>query len=86
MAPPQRRGRTVTAFITLIALGAPVGMCGTGLLLQYLPARTAMLILAAAMAAVACYGLSRPELREARWPSAGGAGDAGVSSGAEAAA
>jgi hypothetical protein len=30
-----------------------------------------MLILAAAMAVVTAYGLSRPELRQARWPAAG---------------
>jgi hypothetical protein len=56
--------------MTLIALGMPVGVGGCGLLLQYLSAQTAMLILAAAMAAVTAYGLSRPELRHARWPEA----------------
>jgi MFS family permease len=67
-APPERRGRVVAAFMTLIALGMPAGLAGCGLLLQYLPAQTAMLTLAAAMAAVTAYGLSRPELRHARWP------------------
>jgi MFS family permease len=67
-APPERRGRVVTAFMTLIALGMPAGIAGCGLLLQYLPAQTAMLTLAAAMAAVTGYGLSRPELRRAVWP------------------
>jgi MFS family permease len=69
-APPERRGRVVAAVMTLIALGMPVGIAGCGLLLQYLPAQTAMLTLAAAMAAVTAYGLSRPELRHARWPEA----------------
>jgi predicted MFS family arabinose efflux permease len=67
-APPERRGRVVSAFMTLIALGMPAGVGGCGLLLQYLPAQTAMLVLAVAMAAVTGYGLSRPELRRAVWP------------------
>ena len=36
------------------------GLAGCGLLLQYLPAQTAMLTLAVAMAAVTAYGLSPP--------------------------
>ena len=56
--------------MTLIALGMPVGVGICGLLLQYLPAQIAMLTLAAAMAVVAAYGLSSPELRHARWPEA----------------
>lgn len=67
-APPERRGRVVAAFMTLIALGMPAGIGGAGLLLQYLPAQTAMLVLASAMAVVTGYGLSRPELRHAVWP------------------
>jgi MFS family permease len=69
-APPERRGRVVAAVMTLIALGMPVGIACCGLLLQYLPAQTAMLTLAAGMAVVTAYGLSRPELRRARWPEA----------------
>jgi hypothetical protein len=49
---------------------APAGIGGAGLLLQYLPAQTAMLVLASAMAVVTGYGLSRPELRRAVWPAA----------------
>jgi hypothetical protein len=67
-APPERRGRVVAALMTLIAVGMPAGIADCGLLLQYLPAQTAMLTLAAAMAVVTAYGLSRPELRHARWP------------------
>jgi hypothetical protein len=48
----------------------PVGIASCGLLLQYLPAQTAMLTLAAAIVVVTGYGLSRPELRHARWPEA----------------
>ena len=69
-ATPERRGRVVAAFMTLIALGMPVGIAGCGLLLQYLPAQIAMLTLAAAMAVVTAFGLSCSELRHARWPEA----------------
>jgi predicted MFS family arabinose efflux permease len=73
-APPGRRGRVVAASITLIALGMPIGVAGCGVLLQYLPAQAAMLTLAAGMAVTALYGLSRSELRHARWPQANQAG------------
>jgi predicted MFS family arabinose efflux permease len=69
-APPELRGRVVAAAMTLIALGMPVGIAGCGVLLQYLPAQTAMLTLAGAMAVVTAYGLFCPELRHARWPAA----------------
>ena len=69
-APPERRGRVVTAFMTPIALGMPAGIGGRGLLPQYLPAQIAMLVLASAMALVTGYGPSRPELRRAGWPTA----------------
>ena len=71
-APPERRGRVVAATMTLIALGMPIGIAGCGLLLQYLPAQIAMLVLAAAMAVVTAFGLSCSELRHARWPEAHG--------------
>lgn len=69
-APPERRGRVVAAFMTLIALGMPAGIGASGLLLQCLPASTAMLVLASGMAIVTGYGLSRRELRRAVWPAA----------------
>jgi MFS family permease len=67
-APPERRGRVVAALMVLIAVGMPAGVGGCGLLLQYLPAQVAMLVLAAAMAIATCYGLSSRALRDARWP------------------
>jgi MFS family permease len=67
-APPEQRGRVVAALMTLIGLGMPAGLAGCGLLLQYLPAQTAMLILAGAEAAGVAYALTRRELRQARWP------------------
>jgi MFS family permease len=67
-APPEQRGRVVAALMTLIGLGMPAGLAGCGLLLQYVPAQTAMLILAAVEATGVAYCLTRRELRQARWP------------------
>jgi MFS family permease len=67
-APPEQRGRTVAALMTLIGLGIPAGLAGCGLLLQYLPAQVAMLILAGTEAIGVAYGATRRELRRAEWP------------------
>jgi hypothetical protein len=54
--------------MTLFGLGMPVGFALAGLLLQFLPASTAMLILAGALVAgIICCG-ARRELWLARWP------------------
>ena len=67
-APAGERGRVVGAVMTLFALGMPVGFALVGLLLQFLPASTAMLILAGALGAgIICCG-ARRELWLARWP------------------
>ncbi|HEU5392690.1 MAG TPA: MFS transporter [Streptosporangiaceae bacterium] len=66
--PEEQRGRVAAAFMTLIALGVPVGLAGCGLLLQYLPAQVAMLTLAAILAAGVGYCAARPGLWQARWP------------------
>jgi MFS family permease len=66
--PPEQRGRTVAALMTLIGLGMPAGLAGCGLLLQYLPAQVAMLILAGTEAIGVAYGATRRELRRAQWP------------------
>jgi MFS transporter len=67
-APPEQRGRVVAALMTLIGLGTPAGLAGCGLLLQYLPAQTAMLTLAAVETAGVAYALTKREFRQARWP------------------
>ncbi|HXP22392.1 MAG TPA: hypothetical protein VN840_22335 [Streptosporangiaceae bacterium] len=67
-APSAVRGRMVGALMTLMSAGMPAGLAAGGLLLQYLPAQTTMLILAGALAAgVLCCG-AKPELWRARWP------------------
>jgi len=68
-APDSERGRVVGAVMTLMGLGMPVGLAAVGLLLQYLPAQAAMLILAGTLAAGVLYGATRRELWQARWPS-----------------
>ena len=67
-APAEQRGRVVAAFMTLIALGIPVGLAGCGLLLQYVPAQAAMLALAAILAAGVAYSATKRELWHAPWP------------------
>jgi hypothetical protein len=67
-APPEQRGRVIAALMTLIGLGVPTGLAGCGLLLQYLPGQTAMLILAGTEAAGVTYCATRRELWQAHWP------------------
>jgi MFS family permease len=66
--PDEQRGRVVAAGMMLISVGMPVGVAGTGLLLQWLPAQTAMLVLVAVLASGVLYGASKRELWRARWP------------------
>ena len=59
-APAGERGRVVGAVMTLFGLGMPVGFVLAGLLLQFLSASTAMLILAGAPGAgIICCGARR---------------------------
>jgi MFS family permease len=73
-APPEQRGRVVAALMTLIGLGVPAGLAGCGLLLQYLPAQAAILMMAAAEAMGVAYCSTRRELWQARWPTESAAG------------
>jgi MFS family permease len=66
--PDEQRGRVVAAVMTLIGLGMPAGLAGTGLLLQWLPARTTVLILASVLAAGVVYCTTKRDLWRARWP------------------
>jgi MFS family permease len=66
--PDEQRGRAVAAVMTMMAIGMPAGLAGTGALLQWLPARTALLTLAAALAVSVLYCASKRELWRARWP------------------
>lgn len=66
--PDEQRGRLVAAVMMMIGLGMPAGVAGTGLLLQWLPAQTAMLILVSVLAIGVAYCATKRELWRARWP------------------
>ena len=66
--PDEQRGRVVAAVMMLISAGMPAGMAGTGLLLQWLPAQTAMLILVGVLTLGVGYCATKRELWRARWP------------------
>ena len=67
-APDEQRGRLVAAVMMLISVGMPIGMAGTGLLLQWLPAQSAMLVLVAVLALGVGYCATKRQLWRARWP------------------
>jgi MFS family permease len=66
--PDEQRGRAVAAVMTMMAIGMPAGMAVTGALLQWLPARTALLTLAVVLAVSVLDCGSKRELWRARWP------------------
>ncbi len=66
--PDEQRGRVVAAVMMVISVGMPLGMAGTGLLLQWLPAQSAMLVLVAVLAVGVAYCATKRELWQARWP------------------
>jgi hypothetical protein len=67
-APAAMRGRVIAALMTLMGVGMPVGVAGCGLLLQFLPAQAAMLVLSGLLACAVAYCAARPQLWRARWP------------------
>lgn len=67
-APDGQRGRVTGAVITLLGVGGPAGLAVVGLLLEYLPAQAAMLILAGALAVGVLCTATRRELWQAEWP------------------
>jgi predicted MFS family arabinose efflux permease len=67
-APAEQRGRVIAAGMTMLGLGVPAGFAGCGLLLQYLPARGAILTLAAILAVGVGYCSTRRALWQAKWP------------------
>jgi MFS family permease len=66
--PAEQRGRTIGAVMTLFTLGMPLGTVYAGVLLEYLSAGTAVLVLAGTLAVASAYCGAKPELRGARWP------------------
>jgi MFS family permease len=66
--PDEQRGRIVAAVMMLVSLGIPAGMAGTGLLLQFLPAQAAMLVLVGVLTVGVAYCATKRELWRAQWP------------------
>lgn len=66
--PDEQRGRVAAAVMTLIGIGMPAGLAGTGLLLEWLPAYVAMLTLAALLAVGVLYCAAKRPLWRAEWP------------------
>jgi predicted MFS family arabinose efflux permease len=69
--PDQQRGRTITATMTVLGLGIPLGAGAVGLLLQALGGAGAMTALASVLALAAAWAAGQRDLRKAQWPSAG---------------
>jgi MFS family permease len=67
-APAGQRGRVIGAVQTLLGLGIPAGLAGSGLLLQFLPATAAVLVLAGLLALSVLSCAMLPALRRSRWP------------------
>ncbi|HEY1644487.1 MAG TPA: MFS transporter [Streptosporangiaceae bacterium] len=67
-APADQRGRVIGAVQTLLGIGIPAGLAGSGLLLQFLPATTAVLVLAGLLALSVLSCAMLPALRQSRWP------------------
>jgi predicted MFS family arabinose efflux permease len=66
--PDGQRGRVITACITILGAGMPLGTAIGGLLLQYLNPTAAVLVLAALLATILGYATTQPTLRAAQWP------------------
>ena len=68
--PDHQRGRALSAVMTFMGLGLPIGAALGGSLLQVLSPATVLLGAAAAFAGVTAFALSQRALRTAEWPSA----------------
>ena len=68
--PDHRRGRVLSAVMTFLGLGLPLGAAFGGSMLQVLSPATVLLGTAAALACVTCFALAQRDLRRAEWPAA----------------
>ncbi|MFJ6215327.1 MFS transporter [Streptomyces sp. NPDC092296] len=66
--PDHKRGRTISAVMTVLGLGIPAGMAVTGLLLAWLGGVGALLALAGALASGVLLCAAGPVLRRTDWP------------------
>lgn len=68
--PDHQRGRVLSAVMTFMGLGMPIGAAIGGSVLQIASPTTVLCCAAVAMAGVATFAASQRNLRAARWPSA----------------
>lgn len=66
--PAERRGRTISAAMTVYGLGASAGLFVGGQLLEHMSARSTALVLSAATAIVVLAAASNGPLRRTPWP------------------
>ena len=66
--PDERRGRTMTAFTTMLTVGIPIGTLVGGLLLQFAGPTATILAIAVVCAIGLARGVADPHLRQAQWP------------------
>ncbi|MFI9328070.1 MFS transporter [Kitasatospora sp. NPDC052868] len=64
----ELRGRVIAATMTLLTVGMPAGMLGSGLLLDHLSPGTALSVIAGLLAAALLPATSSRTLRRAVWP------------------
>ena len=68
--PDHQRGRVLTALMTFMGLGMPIGAAFGGSVLQIASPSTVLFGAAVAMAGIAAFAASQRALRVAEWPSA----------------
>jgi MFS family permease len=68
--PDHQRGRVLTAVMTFMGLGMPIGAAVGGSVLQIASPSTVLYGAAVAMAGIAAFAASQRALRAAQWPSA----------------
>lgn len=68
--PDHQRGRVLSAVMTFMGLGMPLGAAFGGSLLQVLSPAAVLLGTAGALACVTCYALAQRSLRRSQWPAA----------------
>lgn len=66
--PDDQRGRTMTAFMTVLGAGASLGLVSSGLLLENLSATLTILALAGVLAVTLAVTIADRRIRAATWP------------------
>jgi MFS family permease len=68
--PDEQRGRTINGFMTVLTTGGALGLVGSGLLLEFLPATAAILAPAGVLAVALGISVADRRIRTVQWPSA----------------